>query len=189
MAARTSPNERASSGSGGGFGDAAWASCRARRAADPGLANQPCRDFRDLDSAQDSAYELSMKYVRLAQDVRQRQLREATQWVHDLVYHAGGGTTGNPFQFAGDLTVLSQDAARASDPTRVEARAPQLKGITPLPLPGPMDGNAPDGTSWVSDAVKRRIKERLGLIKPDAAPNMGPGPGGDALRPLAAPQQ
>src|SRR3954452_11838503 len=104
--------------------------CRVRRAADPSAANQGCRDFRDLDKAQEEAYELSMRYVKLAQDVRQGQLRLATQWLNDLVYHAGTGTTGNPFQFACDLAVLALDVERRPDPTgpaRTETRAPQLK--------------------------------------------------------------
>jgi hypothetical protein len=164
--------------------------CRARRAADPSPAAQRCRDFRDLETAQEAAYELNVKYVRLAQDVRQRQLREATQWVLDLVSHGGGATSGNPFQFALDLTVLAQDVERPgadpADPTRVEARVPQLKAVSPLPLPGPLDGNAPDGTPWIAEDLRRRVKERLGLIKPQVAPTMpGPaGPGrGDAARP------
>jgi hypothetical protein len=160
--------------------------CRARRTADPSLANQRCRDFRDLDNAQDTAYELNVKYVRLAQDVRQRQLREAAQWVHDLVSRGGGATTGNPFQVALDLTVLSQDVevpgANPGDPARIETRAPQLRAIPALPLPGPLDGNAPDGTPWMSEDVQRRVKERLGLVKPQAPPP-AVAPGGDAARP------
>ena len=63
--------------------------CRARRTADPSAVTQGCRDFRDLDKAQEEAYELSMRYVKLAQDVRQGQLRSATQLLNDLVYHIG----------------------------------------------------------------------------------------------------
>src|SRR3954470_6574839 len=51
--------------------------CRVRRTASPSAATQACRDFRDLDKAQEEAYELSMRYVKLAQDVRQGQLRLA----------------------------------------------------------------------------------------------------------------
>ena len=164
--------------------------CRARRAADPTAANQGCRDFRDLDKAQEEAYELSLRYVKLAQDVRQGQLRSATQWLNDLVYHAGASTTGNPFQFACDLTVLALDVERRADPAgpaRLETRVPQMKAVPPLPLPGPMDGLAADGTPWVSDDVKRRVKERLGLARPAAVPQAAPGMGGDGPRPHVAP--
>ncbi|HEX3149855.1 MAG TPA: hypothetical protein VHR66_17395 [Gemmataceae bacterium] len=164
--------------------------CRARKAADPSF-NQQCRDFRDLDSPQESIYETNLKYVRLAQDVRQRQLRDSTMWLNDLLYHAGGSTSGNPFQFACDLNVLALDVERnqerPADPVRIESRVPQFKAITPLALPGPMDGNAPDGTPWISDDVKRRIRERLGLAKPAVPPAnaslIPTGPGGDAARP------
>jgi hypothetical protein len=164
--------------------------CRVRRTANPSAANQACRDFRDLDKAQEEAYELSMRYVKLAQDVRQGQLRSATLLLNDLVSHAAGGTTGNPFQFACDLTVLALDVERRADPAgpaRIETRAPQLKAVQPLPLPGPMDGLAPDGSPWVSDDVKRRVKERLGLLKPAAAPAAATPPGGDAARPTPPP--
>ena len=75
-------------------------------------------------------------------------------------------------------------AAAPGEPARVEARAPQLKAVPALPLPGPMDGNAPDGTPWVSDEIKRRIKERLGLVRPQQPPP-ATAPGGDAARPAA----
>jgi hypothetical protein len=153
--------------------------CRARRATDPSLASQNCRDFRDLDRAQDEVYELSMRYVKLAQDVRQGQFRTATQVLDDLIALGGRAAGGNPFQFACSLTVLAADVERSSDggPARIESRAPQLKAIMPLPLPGPMDGLAPDGTAWVNDFIKRRVKERLGLIKPQPPP-MAMMPGG-----------
>jgi hypothetical protein len=156
--------------------------CRVRKDADSSRAAQACRDFRDLDRAQEDVYELNMRYVKLAMDVRQAQLRATTQALNDLLFHVGAATTsGNPFQFACDTMVLAADVERpgaGGSPTRVEARAPQLKTVTPLPLPGPMDGMAPDGTPWVNNDVKRRIKERLGIIKPQAAgPAGGPMPG------------
>ena len=146
--------------------------CRARKAADPTYTQQ-CRDYRDLDSAQEGVYELNLKYVRLSQDVRQRQLRDATMWLNDLLYHAGGSTSGNPFQFTCDLNVLALDVER-KDPVRIESRVPQFKAITPLALPGPMDGNAPDGTPVGNGRHQAtRIRERLGLSKP-AAPSSPP---------------
>jgi len=151
--------------------------CRARKAADSSRAAQACKDFRDLDRAQEDVYELNMRYVKLAMDVRQAQLRTATQLLNDLFFHGAAGTTsGNPFQFACDTVVLAADVERpgaGGAPTRVEARAPQLKTVAPLPLPGPMDGLAPDGTPWVGEHIKRRVKERLGIIKPQ--PTMPPG--------------
>jgi hypothetical protein len=155
--------------------------CRIRRAADPSRANQSCRDFRDLDRPADDVYEVNMRYVGLLQDVRKAQLREATQLLDDLVRHGGAAGGGNPFQFACDLTVLAADVERtvADGPARTETRVPQLKLVSPMPLPGPLDGMAPDGTPWISSDVKRRIKERLGLVKSQAPPpdRSGPPPG------------
>ena len=126
----------------------------------------------DLDRAQEDVYELNMRYIKLAHDVRQGQLRSATRWVNDLVFHAGAAATGgSPFQFACDTAVLAADVERpgaGGTPTRVEARAPQLKTVTALPLPGPMDGLAPDGTPWVSDAVLRRSRRGSRLCTPGA---------------------
>ena len=161
--------------------------CRARRLSDPSLATQSCRDFRDLEKSQDEVYELSMRYVKLSQDVRQGQLRSATQWLCDLVAYSG--SVGNPYQAAFSLSMLAIDVERAGaggGPPRVEARAPQLKSVPPLPLPGPMDGLAPDGSPWVTDGMKRRIKERLGLIKPDTGPPAQM-MGGDAAQPPGRP--
>jgi hypothetical protein len=152
--------------------------CRVRKETDSSRAAQACRDFRDLDRAQEDVYELNLRYVKLATDVRQTQLRTTTQALNDLFFHAGAAITSrNPFESACYTLVLAADVERpgaGGSPTRVEARAPQLKTVTPFPLPGPMDGLAPDGTPWVNDQVKRRVKERLGVIKPQA---MGPPPG------------
>lgn len=145
--------------------------CRARRETGLSIAQQGCRDFRDLEKPSHDAYELNVRYVKLAQDVNQRKLRSATQWLNDLVYHVGASTSGNPYQFAFNLTTLSQDVNRAKpdEPARIETRVPQLKTVPALPLPGPLDGLAPDGTPWVSEDIKDRVMQKLGLRKPTAA--------------------
>ena len=113
--------------------------CRRRRASDPSRAGQPCRDFRDLDKYQDEVYELSMRYVKLSQDVRTGDLRAATQ---------SRSTT--CVRYAGASTVPANIAGRRVGDLRVwYPLVPELKAIPPLPLPGPMDGLAPDGTPWV----------------------------------------
>ncbi len=158
--------------------------CRARRGNEAAIYAQRCQDFRDIDLYQEDMYERNMRQVKLMQDVHQRKLREATPWLHDLVFHIGASTSGNPFQFACDLNVLANDAERVrekkDDPVRIETRAPQLKGIPSLALPGPLDGLAPDGTPWIKPDVQFRIKQKLGLIKqapPSAPPEI---PGGEA---------
>jgi hypothetical protein len=162
--------------------------CRNRQAADPSFAIQRCRDFRDLDRHQENAYEMNVRYVKLAQDVRQRELREATLLLSDLVSHGGTGHFRSPLQFACDLTVLASEAERPrlkpDDPVQIEARVPQLKSVTVFPLPGPLDGLAPDGTPWISESVKTRVQERLGLIRRPQGP---PGPGGPDAAPATAP--
>jgi hypothetical protein len=150
--------------------------CRNRRPEDQAVAHQRCKDFRDLDRHAEIVYELNVRYVKLAQDVRQRELRDATLWLNDLISHAGIGTIGNPFRFAGDLTVLANEVERPrnnpGDPVRIEARMPQLRAVSPLPLPGPLDGLAPDGTPWIAPDVKGKVREKLGLVK--RAPMLNP---------------
>jgi hypothetical protein len=164
--------------------------CRARRAQDPGSpATDRCRDFRDLHKHQEDVYGLNLKYVKLAQDVRGQELRDATCWLNDMVFHAGAGTSGNPFQFALDLSVLAGESelpkAGPDDPVRTQTRVPQLKAVRPLPLPGPMDGLAPDGTPWITEDVKNQAREKLGLIKKPAPPPAAVGPDGVPLTPPA----
>jgi hypothetical protein len=162
-------------------------SCRSQKGEAPSVAGQGCRDFRDLDRPQEEAYELNVKYIKLAQDVHRTKLRSATQWVNDLVFHIGAATTGNPFQFACDLSVLAAEVevpGPAGQSARgVDMRVPQLRDVPPLPVPGPMDGLAPDGTPWVADTVKVRVKERLGLIKPQAPAQPAVPPGGRPATP------
>ena len=105
-----------------------------------------------------------MRYVKLSQDVRTIDLRAATVAAHDLLRYAGGSSTGNMLHGIGDLGVWYP-------------LGPQLKAVPPFPLPGPMDGLAPDGTPWISDDVKYKVRQKLGLIRvqPVAPPNMPPG--------------
>jgi len=148
--------------------------CRRARATDPTRANQPCRDFRDLDRPQEDVYELSLRYVKLSQDVRTVDLRAATVGVHDLLRYAAAGTSGNMLHGLGNLGVWYP-------------LEPKLKAITPFPLPGPMDGLAPDGTPWVTDDNKFKVREKLGLIRrtPPTQPVNGPmTPGGGPVAPL-----
>jgi len=166
--------------------------CRSRRGHEAAVYAQRCQDFRDSDRHQEDMYELNLRHVKLLQDVYQRQLREATPWLHDLLFHAGAGTSGNPFQFALDLNVLANDSERTrekkDEPARVESRVAQLKAIPSLMLPGPLEGLSPDGTPWISPDIKLRLKQRLGLIKQAPAPAVAPGmPGAPAAVPLEKP--
>jgi hypothetical protein len=159
--------------------------CRNRRPEEQIVAHQQCKDFRDNDRHEEIVYELNVRYVKLAQDVRQRELRDATLWLSDLVSFAGPGSNGNPFRCAVDLAVLANDVERIrnnpNDALRIEARVPQLRAVTPLPLPGPLDGMAPDGTPWIAPDIKTHVREKLGLIKrtvvPPPNPAAGPAPG------------
>ncbi|HKA05855.1 MAG TPA: hypothetical protein VKD71_01275, partial [Gemmataceae bacterium] len=126
--------------------------CRRSRASDPTRAKQPCRDFRDIDRLQEEVYDLSMRYVKLSQDVRTVDLRAATVAVHDLLRYASAGPSGNMLHGLGNLAVWYP-------------LEPKLKAIPPFPLPGPMDGLAPDGSPWINDDNKFRVREKLGLIR------------------------
>ena len=137
--------------------------CRRRRATDPSMATPSCRDFRDVERYEEELYQWSLRYAKIAQDVRTKDLREATVVVHDLLRHAGGSSTGNMLQGLGDLGVWYP-------------LVPQLKAIPALALPGPMDGYDPDGELWITDDVKYRVRERLGLTR--RAPPTDAGPGG-----------
>jgi hypothetical protein len=106
--------------------------------------------------------------------VRTLDLRAATVAAHDLLRAAGAPSTGNMLHGLGNLTLLY-------------AVEPELRTIPPLPLPGPMDGLAPDGTPWVTNDVRVRAREKLGLIRRQM-PMPAPGTGaGGAPPPTAAP--
>jgi len=149
--------------------------CRRARANNPLQAKQPCRDFRDIDRLQEEVYELSMRYVKLSQDVRTVDLRAATVAVHDLLRYAGAGTSGNMLHGLGNVAVWYP-------------LEPKLKAVPPFPLPGPMDGLAPDGTPWIAEENKSKVREKLGLVRrpqtsgppvplgPPPAPGAGPPP-------------
>lgn len=150
--------------------------CRNRRLEAQLLPGQRCRDFRDLDRHQEIVYEANVRYVKLAQDVRQTELRNATLFLSDLFSRGGVASVGNPFRSFADLAVLSNEMTRPAqnpgDPPVVEIIVPQLRAVSPFPLPGPLDGLAPDGTPWITPDIKFKIREKLGLIKraPQAPP-------------------
>ena len=128
---------------------------------------QQCRDLRDIERYQEDMYEKNMKYLGVSLELHRAERRMATLWVHDFLRRSSISIFGNPFQAMGELTVLYD-------------RAPALKFVTPLPIPGPLDGDSEDGKPWVSEMVKMRIKEKLGLIKSPAQgmpEGMPPGPG------------
>ncbi|MBO0700999.1 MAG: hypothetical protein J2P46_21570, partial [Zavarzinella sp.] len=79
--------------------------CRRRRSSDPAYAQEPCRDFRDLDRYLEDVYELNVRYSKLAQDVRSNELRDAMVQTQDLIRYASAGTTGNMFHGLGNLGV------------------------------------------------------------------------------------
>src|SRR5262249_26940973 len=146
--------------------------CRAARSVDPSRANQPCRDFRDMDRYQEDMYEQNLRYTKLLQDVHKNSLRGAMVAAH-VVRYASGSSTGNVLFGTSDVGVW-------------DAFAPQLRAMPPMALPGPLDGNAPDGTPWVPDDVKRRVRQKLGLVK--AAHPVPPEATGGPLRPLPPPK-
>ena len=157
-------------------GFAAWkkvlsrAECRGRGAVDENQAKY-CHDFRDLDHYQEETYTQNLRYVKLSMDRDLIKRRQATLWAHDLLRHAAGSMTGNPFQFAGDLSVLYGPAA-------------ELKAVVGLVVPGPFEGDAEDGKPWITDDVKYRLKEKFGLIKRKEGPppgTGGPGMGGPGM--------
>ena len=80
------------------------------------------------------------------------QATAATVAAHDLLRYAGGSSAGNMLHGLGNLGVWYPIV-------------PQFKAIAPLPLPGPMDGADADGEPWISDDVKIRVREKLGLIR------------------------
>lgn len=136
--------------------------CRASGANNANSGYTQCRDFRDLERYQEDMYEKSMKYMQVSEVLNRSERRAATLWVHDLLSQANTVTTRNPFLAAGNLNVLFD-------------RTDSLKRVTPIALPGPLDGDADsDGKPWVSDMVKLRVKEKLGLIKRQEAPPAPP---------------
>lgn len=120
---------------------------------------QQCRDVRDIERYQEEMYEKNLRYLRISQELHLAERRRATLVLLDMLDHASIATGGNPFKPVSDLNVLFD-------------RTPILKSVMPLPIPGPLDGESEDGKPWITDVVKMRIKEKLGLIKP--TPKMPP---------------
>jgi hypothetical protein len=140
--------------------------CRRRRA-DSAHTNEACRDFRDLERPLEDVYELNLRYTKLAQDVDADRYRDAMVQLQDLVRYAGAGTAGNMLHGLGNLAVWYP-------------LVPQLKAVTGLPVPGPLDGLDQDGQPWVPDGIKTRVREKLGLVKrsvPAMPPTMPGAPG------------
>jgi hypothetical protein len=139
--------------------------CRARRSTDPSAVNQSCRDFRDLTTYQEEMYDLNARYVKLQEDINRESRREYRRWLNDIVMTVGGLNAGSPFQWATSLTTLSQDMDKSKQPI-----SSVLKVIAPLRLPGPLDGNAPDGTPWINEDIQQRIRDKYNLVKRPTGP-------------------
>jgi hypothetical protein len=161
--------------------------CRVRRAEnrDVPLAGAGCRDFRDVDKYQEEMYELNLDYVRLLHTRQKTNLEQATPWVLDILAHAGDALA--PLRVVGDLSVLGAEVElprKKDEPITVEARLPAIRDLPPLRLAGPLDGASEDGTPWIPEEVKQRIRVKLGLVK-NQEPTPPPKTGGDRAAPDA----
>src|SRR5262245_303865 len=130
--------------------------CRRRRL-EAEHANETCRDFRDLERPLEDVYDLNLKYTKLAQDVDADKYRLAMVQLQDPVRYAGAGTAGNMLHGLGNLGVAY-------------AIVPQLKAVTALPLPGPLDGVDQEAHPWIPDEIRTRVGAKLGLVKRSSPP-------------------
>lgn len=167
--------------------------CRALRSQDPGgLAGRRCQDFRDLSKPQEDVYELNIRYVKLSKDIRQGELWKAALWLNDLATLSSAAAAGTQVQAACGLAVLASEVdwpkANPDDPPFKDVRVPQLKQLSSVLLPGPLDGLAPDGTPWIDAHTKDRVRERLGLIQRRPRPGQAVGADGKPLPPPSEPK-
>ena len=159
--------------------------CRIRRAEnrDVSLPGAGCRDFRDLDKYQEDMYELNLKYVDILHTRQKTDLERATPWVLDILAHTGDALA--PLRVVGDMSVLGAEVElpRKKDaPIEVEARLATVRDLPALRLAGPLDGTMDDGTPWIPEDVKERVRVKLGLVK-QPANVIPPKTGGDRAPP------
>lgn len=158
--------------------------CRARRALDPSTINQSCRDFRDLHAYQEEMYDLNVKYLKIMNEIDREKRRSARRWVSDLTLQLGANVS--PLQWVASLNVMAtEEQVPTKEPQKnplTRSRWDAAKNLTPLMLPGPLDGDAPDGTPWIPEDVQNKIKLKYGLIKPPPMPK-APEEGGPTTTP------
>jgi hypothetical protein len=134
---------------------------------DPATA---CKDFRDHDLYQEEVYELNLKYVKILSDLNQTAYQKVTANLMDMtrVALAKGA---HPFQMGMNFGLIGDVGYLLA------AGDPSAKVLPAFMPDGPFDGNDRDGVAWITDDVKMRIKQKLGLIKQptaEAPPAEGP---------------
>ncbi|HVK09186.1 MAG TPA: hypothetical protein VM597_10455 [Gemmataceae bacterium] len=147
--------------------------CRIRRAEnrDVALPGAGCRDFRDVEKYQEEMYELNLDYVRLLHTRLKTSLEQSTPWILDILAHAGDAMA--PLRVVGDLSVLGAEVElprKKEDPITVEPRLPIVRDLPALRLAGPLDGTSEDGTPWIPEEIKTRVRMKLGLVKQAGEP-------------------
>jgi hypothetical protein len=132
--------------------------------------------FHELETVQEQVYEKALEYDALLKQERDGDnRRRAALAARDLLSFAGAGVGGVPLRFATSRTAL-------------RSMVPALQTVDPVEVQGPFDGNDSRGRPWIADDVKRRVKERLGLLRPrpPAAPAIPP-PGATPRAPSSPP--
>ncbi len=160
--------------------------CRNAKLADASVANRGCRDFRDIDRYQEDMYELNLKYVKELHKLHDDKLQKSMPWLFDFMTASGAR---HPAQAIGLLNVLAVETelprGKKDEIATAEARVPGVKELPALRLAGPLDGNADDGTAWITADVKLKVREKLGLIKrPQEMPAPGNAPGNPGSPPI-----
>jgi hypothetical protein len=121
------------------------------------LSRESFLEFRNSDQTQADTYEAQYNYVEVLSELRGGQLRPALI-ARDVLTE-------------GALASLSGQTPSLFYTGLIYGLVNDRKAL-PLPLPGPFDGNAPDGRPWITDDVVATVRTRLGLEV--AAPRIPP---------------
>ncbi len=117
------------------------------------------QDYRDLTSTADETYEKNMQYLEIIRETNASSLQRSAVTIFDVIPNL----TTNPAGLVPWNSIL-----------QTVPDSP-LNSVPLLPVLGPFDGNDSEGTPWVDQQAKIRIKTKLGLIKPEAPPEGMPG--------------
>lgn len=137
------------------------------------------RDYRDLEKTLEETYEKNLQYLQIVRETLAAELRQSTVSIFDVIPNFTSTAVG-----IAPWNTLFQKLPDSP-----------LNSVAGLPIDGPFDGLDPEGQPWIPEAVKNKVKAKLGLIKappapgepggpPLGGPNLPPGPGGMTPNPI-----
>jgi hypothetical protein len=127
------------------------------------LGRDQYREFRNDAFTQEETYEAQLRYLEVVRELQGGQLRPALM-TRDVLAWGMTGLAGGRFPGQAGLGLLYGLVT--------DARS------LPLPLPGPFDGNAPDGKPWVAPHIVQDIHNKHNMNQPVAPAAPAPAPPG-----------